>query len=346
MPPADKDKNSDALESQSIQQQAILAGDAPLMNGPWFFKNHLTGGQDVAFQDNENNLYLFSVKGKRYWKRKLDGPILGDIHALDTYKNGRLQLAFTTASRLYNLDRNGKDHGPFPVSIKGITQGLALFDYDKNRNYRLLITTGEDLKMYNAEGDRVNGFKYQRSGVVLATPQHFRESGKDYILVSTKDKGLRILSRTGETRTQLERKIEPEGKLVKVGKSTYLVSEEDLVSLDLATGDTRVMAAELKNNRVLASPSAPVYVKETGIHYQGIEPLTKADNLNSMDVDGNYLAVQTGDDNQIKLFDLEQSMNIGFPVYGENSVHLKATKKKLYVLTLEDGKVIVYGMGV
>ena len=52
----------------------------------------------------------------------------------------RLQLVFNTTKRLYVLDRNGNNVKPFPLKFKDdITQPVSIFDYDKRKNYRLLI---------------------------------------------------------------------------------------------------------------------------------------------------------------------------------------------------------------
>ena len=85
-------------------------------------------------------------------EKKLSGPIIGRINQVDLYKNGRFQMVFSTENRVYVLDIIGKDVGPFPLKFKDkITQAVSVFDYDKNRNYRFLVTQGQSLLMYDGK---------------------------------------------------------------------------------------------------------------------------------------------------------------------------------------------------
>ena len=124
------------------------------------------------------------------------------------YKNGRLQLAFTTSNRLYVLDRNGKDVSHFPIKFNdAITQPLAVFDYDKRKEYRLLVTQGKNLLMYTTKGQTVGGFKYKSNGSNIVTqPKHFRVGTKDYIVFAAGE-NIKILNRQGDVRINVKDKI-------------------------------------------------------------------------------------------------------------------------------------------
>ena len=91
---------------------------------------------------------------------------------------------------------------PFPIKFKDeITQALAVFDYDKNRKYRFIITQGKEVLMLNSEGKKVKGFKFNKSiSDIIFPPQHFRIAGKDYITIAEKNGQLNILSRVGKPR--------------------------------------------------------------------------------------------------------------------------------------------------
>lgn len=179
-----------------------------LSAAPQTLKNHVTKAFDIAVQDVDNILYLISDSGNILWKKQLQGPILGDIEQIDIYKNGRLQLAFTTANRLYVLDRNGNDVSSFPLKFNdAITQPLSVFDYDKRKNYRLLVTQGKNILMYNVKGKSVSGFNYTTNGSTIVTqPKHFRIGSKDYIVFGAGD-NLKILNRQGKTRISVNDKI-------------------------------------------------------------------------------------------------------------------------------------------
>lgn len=175
-----------------------------LIGPPQVVRNHVTQGYDIAVQDVQNRLSLISDSGKILWTKTLEDKILGPIEQIDMYKNGRLQLAFTTAHRLYVLDRNGNDVSPFPLKFQDeITQPLSVFDYDKNRNYRLLVTQDANLLMYNDRGERVSGFDYNlNKGKITSQPKHFRIGSKDYIAFKAEN-DLVILNRRGKTRVNV-----------------------------------------------------------------------------------------------------------------------------------------------
>src|SRR5690606_26902777 len=83
--------------------------DTEIVTPPQFGKNHRTNKDEIIVQDRDNNLYLISTDGKVIWKNQLSGRIQGRVEQVDMYKNGRLQLAFTTDNQIMIVDRNGKE---------------------------------------------------------------------------------------------------------------------------------------------------------------------------------------------------------------------------------------------
>lgn len=198
------------LTKNSTTNQYSIHLDAPLSTSPQWLKNHRNKTMDVAVQDENNVLYLFSNKGTLFWKKTLPGKIIGPIKQVDLYKNGRLQMAFRTENRLMILDRNGKIVPPFDIKIPNDfpVQPLSVFDYDHNRNYRFLLSHGKSLLMYDNRGKKVNGFKLNKLRFPLTQPpKHIRLNGKDFIIMQQDDGNVRFISRTGKDRIQLNEKI-------------------------------------------------------------------------------------------------------------------------------------------
>ena len=137
-------KNSQVEAEGGTAQEISVSLGVPVAGRPVFFKNHRSNGMDMAVQDNNNTLYLISPQGRIYWKKQLEGRILGEIKSIDILKNGRYQLAFATQNELHVIDRDGNRVKPFPLKFRDeITQPLAVFDYESNRDYRLsLCRTG------------------------------------------------------------------------------------------------------------------------------------------------------------------------------------------------------------
>ncbi len=198
--------------------------DAPVAKAPQFFSNHKSGGKNIVVQDTNHRLYFIAPSGKTIWFRDLNEPILGEIQEVDILRNGKKQLAFTTTSKWYVIDRNGRDVGLFPKSFKDpITQPLAIFDYDNNRKYRFLIIQKRSVLMYDAQGKRVKGFSYSKAPAAVShPPKHIRIGTKDYLLFLLENGQLQILNRTGKVRIPVteqfdfgsELPVKHEGKIV------------------------------------------------------------------------------------------------------------------------------------
>ncbi|MGJ8547834.1 ribonuclease HII [Winogradskyella wichelsiae] len=194
--------------TNSVNEAFTTKLEAALITAPQTVKNHITKANDIIAQDVNNKLYLISSSGNVLWKKQLQGKILGQIEQIDMYKNGRLQLAFNTTNKLYVLDRNGNDVSPYPLKFKDpITQPLSVFDYNKNKDYRLLVTQGKNLLMYNAKGQSISGFTYKNNSAnIITQPKHHRIGTKDYIVFAAGE-NLKILNRQGNVRVNAKDKI-------------------------------------------------------------------------------------------------------------------------------------------
>ena len=192
-------------KQNTVSEEFNTTLNTKLLTTPQFVTNYKTNQKDIIVQDINNYVYLVSNTGNVFWKKQLDGELLGEVHQIDTYKNGRLQFVFNTSNRLYILDRNGKDVNQFPLKFSDkITQPVSVFDYDNNKNYRILITQGASLLMYDENGKRISGFKYKpQSKNISSQPKHFRIENKDYI-VFTRGNTVEILNRKGQQRIALK----------------------------------------------------------------------------------------------------------------------------------------------
>ena len=193
-------------QKNSVISKYNFSLDAPASRTPQWIKNHRNKTMDIVVQDEKNILYLFSNTGKLYWKKELDGQIIGKIKQVDLYRNKRLQMAFRTPNRFQILDRNGKIVPPFDIKLSGQTPShISVFDYDLTRNYRFLITDRKKVRMIDNRGKIVNGFQLKSLKNGLANPpKHIRFGTKDYIVIQSSDGTVRILNRQGRDRIKLK----------------------------------------------------------------------------------------------------------------------------------------------
>jgi len=186
-------------EPRTIWQSGL---DSTIFFKPSLVENHNTGEKEILVQDKANNLYLIANNGKILWKKKLESPILGEVFQIDFYRNSKLQYLFNTKDRLYLLDRNGNYVEKYPINFAHpATNGIALFDYDNNRNYRLFVAcNNKETYCFDKNGKRIVGWKASKTeGIVTQPIQHFRLDNKDYIVYSDEKRNY-LLDRRGDER--------------------------------------------------------------------------------------------------------------------------------------------------
>ena len=166
--------------------------------------------REIVFQDAQHNLQQVTGSGRIRWSIVLPGPVLGQIHQVDYFKNGKLQYLFNTREKLYLIDRNGNQVAHFPVTLRSpATNGVSVFDYAGNRDYRYFVA-GEDKKIYAYDftGKLIAGWNFNHTNYPVTTPvQHFMVEGKDYIVFKDKS-GVYIQDRQGDTRVSVSARFE------------------------------------------------------------------------------------------------------------------------------------------
>lgn len=323
---------------------------AALLSAPQTVKNHVTKAHDIAVQDVSHVLYLISDSGNTLWKKQLDGKIIGGIEQIDIYKNGRLQVAFATPNRIYVLDRNGNDVSPFPLKFNTeITQPLSVFNYDKNKNYRFLVTQDKTLKMYNAKGQSVSGFNYNTNGSKISSqPKHFRIGSKDYIAFAAGET-LKILNRQGNNRIDVRAKIRFSDNEIYLYQNKFTTTNTlgQLVQVDtrgqlstknLSLTDKHKIATTSKTLVSLSENKLQIKSRSLDLDY-GDYTVPKIFYIN----DKIYVTTTDLQAKKVYLFDSQAKAFPNFPVFGTSTAELQEldTDKGLELITQSDSKTIV-----
>jgi hypothetical protein len=193
-------KTQKEVDSNALWQTEL---GAELAMKPQLVINHTNKTEkEIIVQDVDNNLHLIGSNGKVNWSAPVKGKILGKIHQVDYYRNGRLQYLFNTKEKLYLLDRNGKMVAKFPVVFKSpASNGVNVFDYDNNRKYRYFVACeNKKVYAYNHEGQIITGWKFEGTSSSVTNPvEHFRVNNKDFIVFKDNTK-VYIQNRQGHTR--------------------------------------------------------------------------------------------------------------------------------------------------
>ncbi len=233
-------KIMEKAEENTVSPSFEVPFNTDLATVPQFVTNHYNRKQELIVQDQENMLYLISNSGKILWKKQMEGTIQGKIQQVDLYKNGKLQLAFTTNNEFLILDRNGKEVKPFTMKFTGGNLNpLAVFDYDGKKDYRFLVTQNKKVFMYNSKGKIVKGFKYDTAEATISeAPQHFRIGKNDYLIFKLENGQLKILNRTGNTRVAVKDKFSFSENAIKLYQNKFTFTTEQGVLIQIGTKGT------------------------------------------------------------------------------------------------------------
>jgi hypothetical protein len=185
--------------------------DTSINRKPLLFINHNSRNREIFVQDNRNIIYLINDAGRILWKRKLSEAIMGEASQIDLFKNGKLQMVFNTRNYLYVIDRNGGDVEGFPVVFSSpATSPIAVFDYDRTREYRFFIAA-EDRRVYafDKAGKKLQGWEFDRTERVVSKPlQHFRAGSLDFIIIVDGNRPY-FLDRRGKERIKPDQLFSP-----------------------------------------------------------------------------------------------------------------------------------------
>lgn len=346
-------KNRAKGAATSVTQTASTTLEDKILNKPILVKNHRTKGMDVAVQDIKNNLYLISDAGSIYWKKQIDGEILGDVQQIDIYKNGRYQLLFNTSSTLYLVDRDGKDVKPYPKKFeKPITQPLALFDYDKSKRYRILITQGNKVTMYNAEADIVKGFGFKGTETdLILPPKHIRIGTKDYILIPETNGKLTILDRLGRIRINVKEKIDFSKNewYSYLDRITSTTKGGDLIQIQNDGSSVKQNLGLQEKNQMIATNKTLVTFSENKLTIKG-----KAIELDFgvytepklyFIKDKIYITITDIQAKKVYLYDSNGELFPNFPVYGNSVLSIGNIDKDSnleFVVQGEENSILIY----
>ena len=340
-----------AIEN-SISEELNIKLDTDILTKPQFVTNHITKEKEIVVQDVKNNLYLISNKGKILWKKQLNGPVLGSIEQIDIFKNGKLQLAFATPNKIYVIDRNGDDVKPFPGKFNdAITQPLAVFDYDKNKNYRFLVTQGKHVLMYDVNAKIVTGFTFKAAeSTIVSIPKHFRIGNRDYIVLKTTNK-MYILDRTGNSRITPKTSMNYSSEPIFLNNNTFTTTAANglVVSID-EKGNAATKNLNLSEKHSIEASS------KTLITFSENQ-LTIKNNTVELDYgnytkpsffyikDKIYVALTDLQTQKIYIYDSQGKLLDNLPVYGNSEIALDNIDKDAsleFVTKGESNSILLY----
>lgn len=318
-------------EQEAMQNVSLIEVklDTSYTQEPWLVKNHYTNDKEILLQDDANNLYLINNVGKIIWKKPLEEKIIGDVVQIDRYKNKKLQYIFVTKNTLQQIDRNGKNVSGYPVALKAkVTQGITVLDYDRNRDYRILVTQGRNINNFSIDGKIVNGWAFKADDIIVTQPELLQVKKKDYIVFAQGNGKVRALNRRGDDRLKLNTTL-PIG-----GRQCFTWLNGSLNNSGVFGLDTNGTVYLVKLNDNLETFALKSFSSEMIINYA--------------DFNGdNTIDFITLDEGEIAVFNMSKNVlakinDFDFkPAYGTQSFPLEKGAVSL-IVNKEKGKIFAY----
>ncbi len=304
---------------------------------PQFVINHNTKQTEIFLQDCNNTIYLMNQVGRILWKQNIPEKINSSIYQIDYYSNNKLQLLFSTKNYLHLIDRNGNYVERYPVKLRApATNGMALFDYENTKDYRIFIACGDNkVYAYKKDGSIVKGWEPENTESEVNQPvNHFRIKNKDYIVYGDRLRTY-ILDRRGKTRVDVKELI-PRS----INNNYYLESNGDLNNSFIAFTDTsgtiyKVFFDErIEKLQILhCSPD----------HYFDFKDMDGDGNNDYIFLDHNKLSVFKQDKSELLTFSADVSIDLppGYYQFSakDRKIGLVSKKKYLIFLINNDGSI-------
>lgn len=180
--------------------------EANIIHQPYLIKDHTNNTKKIIVFDEANNMYLIDSDGSVIWRIPIGEKIISDVYQLDYFKNNKIQYLFNTENKLYLIDLKGRNVENYPIKLpRKATNGIAVFDYDNNKNYRIVFAGNDDkVNNYDIKGNRVKGWNKTRTLAKVIKPlQHLVANKKDNILITDKNGKVIITNRKGIKRFTL-----------------------------------------------------------------------------------------------------------------------------------------------
>ncbi len=340
------------ISKEEIMVEQVLSlplKDMPL-TPPQLVYNHKSKSFNIIYQNENKDLILMNLKGKKLWKRKLKDPIIGRIKQIDILRNHKLQYTFATPHHWHVIDRLGRDVEGFPqYFLQKITQGISVFDYDRNRKYRFGITQSRKFRLFDRDAKKVKGFKVKIDDDIAYPPKHFRIGNKDFILMQS-DKGkLHLLNRRGETRIKVNQNFNTtKNRWGAYNKRFVNIDDEaHLISIDLS-GKIKSAPMDL-GTQVLSEIKQQTFSAVSGNKLLINKKLINLD-LGSYNrpkiyklAKKIYVFINNTDNNKIYAFDSNGQPIDKFPIIGHEILDIRSDKTGKYILAYDDAhNLIVY----
>jgi hypothetical protein len=227
--------------------------------------------------------------------------------------------------------------------------GLAIFDYDKNKNYRFLICYDNQIKMLDSKMKTVKGFnKNTIKHKITNSPKHFRIGSKDYLIFNT-EKKLYITDRRGNTRVKITKDLNISGNEIFLNNNSLLSldNNNNLNKIDFA-GKVSKNPLPLESKYLIsATNNNTIYISENTLTINKKNIQMKYGNYSKPIIFSDDLFQITNlDESMLYLFKKDGAAVSSFPIFGSSKADITVGKdnEKVIAVCGEKNEILVYSL--
>ncbi len=303
---------------------------------PSLIKNHRTNDLNIFFQDSDNKIILSDLSGNKIWSKNFESKIISDVHQIDMYKNNRLQFVFLTLEYLYILDIKGNVVKKIMNKASGTQKYLSVFDYDKNKNYRLVVQEGRTVSMYDSKLNIVKGFKGTKTKKnITNSMDHVRILNKDFLIQYYDDKTFEIFDRRGRVRIKLPKDLKYESTVFKNQNKLLFLSEgNEIVKIDIS-GEVSYQPFTDKINNVASNQDLLVMLTENKLLVNENEFKIPYGNYVDPKIYKDYVSLLNLDTKELYLFNKTKKVD-RFPIFSSKYFNFSSKEKQTFLVLVGD----------
>ena len=303
---------------------------------PSLIKNHRTNDLNIFFQDSDNKIILSDLSGNKIWSKNFESKIISDVHQIDMYKNNRLQFVFLTLEYLYILDIKGNVVKKVRNKVSGAQKYLSVFDYDKNKNYRLVVQEGRTVSMYDSKLNVVKGFKGTKTKKnITNSMDHVRILNKDFLIQYYDDKTFEIFDRRGRVRIKLPKDLKYESTVFKNQNKLLFLSEgNEIVKIDIS-GEVSYQPFTDKIYNVASNHDLLVMLTENKLLVNENEFKIPYGNYVDPKIYKDYVSLLNLDTKELYLFNKTKKVD-RFPIFSSKFFNFSSKEKQTFLVLVGD----------
>ncbi len=173
-----------------------------VISKPFLLRTHKHQNLDILLQDDSYMIYFLDLTLATQWSEQLDERLISDIYEIDYYRNGKIQYAFATETKIHIIDRTGTYIPGFPKSLPNSPQldHFNVIDYSKSGEYRYgIIDADGKVFLTNKYLNLLEGWDpipYKRAAIQPL--HHARLGGRDVMISVQEDGIINLTNRRGE----------------------------------------------------------------------------------------------------------------------------------------------------